>query len=229
MTGVRYRSGGEEREIARRPGHRRRRPPLGASRGGGAAAARLRRADGRLLVPDPQGAGGRERIDRRDRRRPDHGADRPRRLLAMRLCLRQGHGGRDPGPRPRAVPRRRGARRRADVPLDVAAIASWDDVKLLTVALDRLERWHRPGLLVIGDAAHAMSPIGGVGINVAVQDAVAAANVLAGPMARGEDVDPLLAKVQERRLPAVRDDPGLPGRGPAAGDQPAAGAAAQGR
>ncbi|HEX8535509.1 MAG TPA: FAD-dependent monooxygenase, partial [Allosphingosinicella sp.] len=50
--------------------------------------------------------------------------------------------------------------------LDVEAIRSWEDVKLLTVALDRLERWHRPGLLVIGDAAHAMSPIGGVGINV---------------------------------------------------------------
>ncbi|HEX8125789.1 MAG TPA: FAD-dependent oxidoreductase [Allosphingosinicella sp.] len=90
------------------------------------------------------------------------------------------------------------------IPLDVEAIGSWDDVKLLTVALDRLERWHEPGLLVIGDAAHAMSPIGGVGINVAVQDAVAAANVLAGPMAAGEDVNPLLAKVQERRLPAVR-------------------------
>jgi 2-polyprenyl-6-methoxyphenol hydroxylase-like FAD-dependent oxidoreductase len=90
------------------------------------------------------------------------------------------------------------------IPLDVAAIATWDDVKLLTVALDRLERWHSPGLLVIGDAAHAMSPIGGVGINVAVQDAVAAANVLAGPMAAGEDVDVLLPKVQERRLPAVR-------------------------
>ncbi|HEX8309180.1 MAG TPA: FAD-dependent oxidoreductase [Allosphingosinicella sp.] len=90
------------------------------------------------------------------------------------------------------------------IPLDVAAIESWDDVKLLTVALDRLELWHSPGLLVIGDAAHAMSPIGGVGINVAVQDAVAAANVLAGPMAAGEDLDPLLAKVQERRLPAVR-------------------------
>ena len=91
-----------------------------------------------------------------------------------------------------------------NVPLDVAAISSWDEVKLLTVALDRLERWHSPGLLVIGDAAHAMSPIGGVGINVAVQDAVAAANILVGPMAAGEDVDPLLAKVQERRLPAVR-------------------------
>jgi 2-polyprenyl-6-methoxyphenol hydroxylase-like FAD-dependent oxidoreductase len=88
--------------------------------------------------------------------------------------------------------------------LDVAAIASWDDVKLLTVALDRLERWHSPGLLVIGDAAHAMSPIGGVGINVAIQDAVAAANILAGPMAAGADPDPLLAKVQARRLPAVR-------------------------
>jgi len=86
----------------------------------------------------------------------------------------------------------------------VSHLASWDDVKLLTVALDRLERWHRPGLLVIGDAAHAMSPIGGVGINVAVQDAVAAANILAGPMARGEDPDPLLARVQKRRLPAVK-------------------------
>ncbi|HEY7808767.1 MAG TPA: FAD-dependent oxidoreductase [Allosphingosinicella sp.] len=86
----------------------------------------------------------------------------------------------------------------------VEAIGSWDDVKLLTVALDRLERWHRPGLLVIGDAAHAMSPIGGVGINVAVQDAVAAVNILAGPMASGAEPDPLLAKVQKRRLPAVR-------------------------
>jgi 2-polyprenyl-6-methoxyphenol hydroxylase-like FAD-dependent oxidoreductase len=88
--------------------------------------------------------------------------------------------------------------------LDVGAIESWNDVKLLTVALDRLERWHRPGLLVIGDAAHAMSPIGGVGINVAVQDAVAASNILAGPLSRGEDVDPLLPRVQKRRLPAVR-------------------------
>ena len=88
--------------------------------------------------------------------------------------------------------------------LQVDAIQSWDDVKLLTVALDRLEKWHRPGLLVIGDAAHAMSPIGGVGINVAIQDAVAAANILAGPMACGEDVDPRLAKVQARRMLQVR-------------------------
>ena len=84
------------------------------------------------------------------------------------------------------------------------AVTGWDDVKLLSVSLDRLETWHRPGLLVIGDAAHAMSPVGGVGINLAVQDAVAAANVLAGPMARGEDPDPLLARVEKRRLPAVR-------------------------
>jgi 2-polyprenyl-6-methoxyphenol hydroxylase-like FAD-dependent oxidoreductase len=86
----------------------------------------------------------------------------------------------------------------------IGAVGSWNDVKLLSVSLDRLEQWHRPGLLVIGDAAHAMSPIGGVGINVAVQDAVAAANALAGPMAAGEDVDPLLRRVQKRRLPAVR-------------------------
>ena len=79
-------------------------------------------------------------------------------------------------------------------------LGSWDQVKLLTVTLDRLERWWRPGLLAIGDAAHAMSPVGGVGINLAVQDAVAAANILAGPLAAGENVDALLRKVQERRL-----------------------------
>jgi len=83
-------------------------------------------------------------------------------------------------------------------------IKDWDQVKMLEVALDRLERWHRPGLLAIGDAAHAMSPIGGVGINIAVQDAVTAANVLAGPMARGEDADPLLEQVYARRIKPVR-------------------------
>lgn len=80
------------------------------------------------------------------------------------------------------------------------ALESTDELHLLSVALDRLETWHRPGLLAIGDAAHAMSPIGGIGINLAIQDAVAAANVLAGPIARGEDPDPLLPKVQARRL-----------------------------
>ena len=82
----------------------------------------------------------------------------------------------------------------------VDTLKHWDEVKLLSVTLDRLTRWWRPGLLAIGDAAHAMSPVGGVGINLAVQDAVAAANILAAPLARGENVDPLLRKVQERRL-----------------------------
>ena len=82
----------------------------------------------------------------------------------------------------------------------VGTLEDWDQVKLLSVSLDRLTRWWEPGLLAIGDAAHAMSPVGGVGINLAVQDAVAAANILAGPLAAGQDVDPLLKKVQERRL-----------------------------
>ena len=84
--------------------------------------------------------------------------------------------------------------------LDLSELDEVTDLHLLTVKLDRLTSWHRPGLLAIGDAAHAMSPIGGIGINLAIQDAVAAANVLAGPLACGEDVDPLLQKVQERRL-----------------------------
>jgi 2-polyprenyl-6-methoxyphenol hydroxylase-like FAD-dependent oxidoreductase len=88
----------------------------------------------------------------------------------------------------------------APAELDLAELDEITDLHLLTVKLDRLTCWWRPGLLAIGDAAHAMSPIGGIGINLAVQDAVAAANVLAGPLARGEDVDPLLRKVQERRL-----------------------------
>jgi 2-polyprenyl-6-methoxyphenol hydroxylase-like FAD-dependent oxidoreductase len=82
-------------------------------------------------------------------------------------------------------------------------ISSWDDVKLLSVRVDRLERWWKPGLLCIGDAAHAMSPIGGVGINLAIQDAVAAANLLAGPLADGAEgaaLDALLPRVQARRL-----------------------------
>ena len=87
----------------------------------------------------------------------------------------------------------------------IDAVGSFDDVKLLSVALDRLTRWSRPGLLAIGDAAHAMSPVGGVGINLAVQDAVAAANILAAPLAVGADPDPLLARVQTRRWkPTVR-------------------------
>jgi 2-polyprenyl-6-methoxyphenol hydroxylase-like FAD-dependent oxidoreductase len=80
------------------------------------------------------------------------------------------------------------------------AIGSWDAVKTLEVQVDRLERWHAPGLLLIGDAAHAMSPIGGVGINMAIQDAVAAASALAGPLRGGGDIDEsLLARIQQRR------------------------------
>jgi 2-polyprenyl-6-methoxyphenol hydroxylase-like FAD-dependent oxidoreductase len=78
--------------------------------------------------------------------------------------------------------------------------ASWDDVNLLSVRVDRLHRWWRPGLLCIGDSAHAMSPIGGVGINLAIQDAVAAANILAGPWKAGGIADKDLEAVQERRM-----------------------------
>jgi 2-polyprenyl-6-methoxyphenol hydroxylase-like FAD-dependent oxidoreductase len=83
-------------------------------------------------------------------------------------------------------------------------IASWDDVKLLTVAVDRLERWHKPGLLCIGDAAHAMSPVGGVGVNLAVQDAVAAANILSAPLREGRVEQTHLQAVQKRRLCPTR-------------------------
>jgi 2-polyprenyl-6-methoxyphenol hydroxylase-like FAD-dependent oxidoreductase len=90
----------------------------------------------------------------------------------------------------------------------VAQLASWDDIKLLTVTVDRLEQWWRPGLLCLGDAAHAMSPIGGVGINLAIQDAVAAANLLAEPLAdadvSAEALSSLLARVQKRRLLPAR-------------------------
>jgi 2-polyprenyl-6-methoxyphenol hydroxylase-like FAD-dependent oxidoreductase len=81
----------------------------------------------------------------------------------------------------------------------VEEVRSLDDVKLLSVAVDRLKDWSRPGLLCIGDAAHAMSPVGGVGINLAIQDAIAAANILAGPMRRGALRDADLRKVQDRR------------------------------
>jgi 2-polyprenyl-6-methoxyphenol hydroxylase-like FAD-dependent oxidoreductase len=83
-------------------------------------------------------------------------------------------------------------------------IKGWDDVKLLTVAVERLPRWHKPGLLLIGDAAHAMSPIGGVGINLAIQDAVAAANILAAPLKQGRVTEALLAAVQKRRTMPMR-------------------------
>lgn len=81
----------------------------------------------------------------------------------------------------------------------VNELNDWREIKLLTVLVDRLRQWYRPGLLCIGDAAHAMSPIGGVGINLAIQDAVAAANILAAPLSRGAATVRDLAKVQRRR------------------------------
>ena len=86
----------------------------------------------------------------------------------------------------------------------IGELKSWDDIKLLSVTVDRLRKWWRPGLICIGDAAHAMSPIGGVGINMAVQDAVAAANRLAGPLRAGKVKDEDLQAIQERRTLPVK-------------------------
>ena len=86
----------------------------------------------------------------------------------------------------------------------VDAIKSMDDLHMLDVRLNRLETWHKPGVLCIGDAAHAMSPAGGVGINLAIQDAVAAAERLAGPLRAGKLTAVDLASVRQRRwLPTV--------------------------
>ncbi|MFZ4896251.1 FAD-dependent oxidoreductase [Plantibacter sp. Mn2098] len=86
----------------------------------------------------------------------------------------------------------------------IDAVSGWDDVKLLSVQVDRLPRWHRPGFLAIGDAAHAMSPAFGVGINYAVQDAVAAANLLVRPLLDHDLTEADLAAVQHRREAPVR-------------------------
>ena len=86
----------------------------------------------------------------------------------------------------------------------ISDVKSWDDVKLLTVAINRLKRWTRPGLLCIGDAAHAMSPVGGVGVNLAVQDAVATANLLAAKLASGCPSEDELDAVRQRREFPVR-------------------------
>jgi 2-polyprenyl-6-methoxyphenol hydroxylase-like FAD-dependent oxidoreductase len=81
----------------------------------------------------------------------------------------------------------------------VAELRDWTDLKLLTVRVDRMRQWHRPGFVCIGDAAHAMSPVGGVGINLAIQDAVAAANILAKPLREGAVSPRDLEKIQRRR------------------------------
>ncbi|HWG96578.1 MAG TPA: FAD-dependent monooxygenase, partial [Nitrospira sp.] len=79
-------------------------------------------------------------------------------------------------------------------------LQDWEPIKLLTVQVDRLRQWYKPGLLCIGDAAHAMSPVGGVGINLAIQDAVASANLLWHPLREGLVTEADLAKVQARRI-----------------------------
>jgi 2-polyprenyl-6-methoxyphenol hydroxylase-like FAD-dependent oxidoreductase len=99
-------------------------------------------------------------------------------------------------------------------------LESYDDVSVLTVAIDRLRRWHRPGFLCIGDAAHAMSPVFGVGINLAVQDAVATANLLAGPLRSG-------TPIPEAAHAADRGHAGRPAAGAEPVDQPGADAAAR--
>jgi 2-polyprenyl-6-methoxyphenol hydroxylase-like FAD-dependent oxidoreductase len=86
-----------------------------------------------------------------------------------------------------------------EVAASVGELVSWDQIKVLSVAIDRLRTWYREGLLMIGDAAHAMSPIGGVGINLAIQDAIAAANILAPAFAQGAPKLTDLARLQKRR------------------------------
>jgi len=86
---------------------------------------------------------------------------------------------------------------------DVSTLQSWDDVKFLDVRVNMLKQWHTEGLLCLGDAAHAMSPVGGVGINMAVQDAVGAATLLAEPLRRRAVTDRDLAAVRRRRMPAA--------------------------
>lgn len=91
----------------------------------------------------------------------------------------------------------------------IGELRSWDDVRLLTVSVDRLEKWSRAGLLCIGDAAHAMSPIGGVGINLAIQDAVATANLLGKSLLRGAPTERELDSVRARREFPTRATQGL--------------------
>jgi 2-polyprenyl-6-methoxyphenol hydroxylase-like FAD-dependent oxidoreductase len=91
-----------------------------------------------------------------------------------------------------------------DLPDLDAALPDFAGIRLLTVSLDRLTRWHRPGLLAIGDAAHAMSPVGGIGINLAIQDAVATANLLWAPLAGAGNADAALGRVQRRRMLPTR-------------------------
>src|SRR5205807_8211849 len=93
----------------------------------------------------------------------------------------------------------------------VGELRSWDEIKLLTVTVDHLRRWYRRGLLCIGDAAHAMSPVGGVGINLAIQDAVATANLLAAPLRKGRVASGDLRRGPRRRRGPARRTRRRPG------------------
>jgi 2-polyprenyl-6-methoxyphenol hydroxylase-like FAD-dependent oxidoreductase len=150
-------------------------------------------ADGRVVVSAPDDRSRHAAAGAWSYRRGTHFRDaRSRRLLAVRLRDRQGHRRRDSRARDRFVPERGLAAGRR-------AAGNRDEVKLLTVRVDRLTKWFRDGVLCIGDAAHAMSPVGGVGINLAIQDAVAAANLLTTPLRQGRVGVRDLARVQRRR------------------------------
>ena len=179
-------------------GDRHRRPQLGGARAGGAQQPLLR-CPARRIVDEAQQAAGRSGlVDGPHRAETELHHDRSRRLLAVRLLDRQRQLRCDP-------PQRAG-----EILLHLAEVApfqddhlqkivEWDQVKLLSIRIDRLDRWAKPGVLCIGDAAHAMSPIGGVGVNLAIQDAVAAANALIPPLRQHRLQLKHLLSVQRRR------------------------------
>ena len=184
---------------ARRSRRRRGRPDLDRARTGRFAGEGIRRADGCSLVSAPTNCG-------RSRRRPWAGSIAAG-FLSRSIAATIGSAA-------TSLPRDNLTRcaaqefetfRAAIVQLapyrsdSVQELRGWDDVKLLTVRVDRLIDWFRPGLLCIGDAAHAMSPVGGVGINLAIQDAVAAANVLFKPLRQGQLAIDHLRRIQKRR------------------------------
>ena len=186
VVGVRATVDGRAAGDPRRPGGRRRRPSFDGARRRRASSRSCGRADGRAVVSSHPQADrhGRDHGPLRSRQHP--GDARSRRLLAVRLRHRQGIGRRL---KAAGIEKFRSGPCEADAVPRPTACTSWptvDDLKLLTVGVDRLEKWWKPGLLCIGDAAHTMSPIGGVGVNIAVQDAVAAANILAGRSRRGD-------------------------------------------
>ena len=183
----------------RRTGRRRRRTTFHAARRRRLRGRRSRRADGRAVAA-PVEDGERSRSRRSAASMPaassscwtattTGSAPSSFRRAASTRCTRAGWR--------RSAPRSRGSRRTCAT--GCMNSRSWDDVKLLTVAVNRLDTWFRPGLLFIGDAAHAMSPVGGVGINLAIQDAVAAANILVPRLRQGAATLDDLRAVQRRR------------------------------